>query len=412
MKAMKILIGDLRLAARNVRRNPKRSLVAIFTVCVGIVAFVLADGFIAWIFQEIREATIHSQLGHVQIVRPDYFNKGISDPYAYLLPAFSPDQATIESSPGFRTLAPRLSLNGLISKGEASIPFIGEGVSPAKEKELSSRMEIISGANLSQDDAPEVILGEGLARSIGVSIGDKVVLLATTTSGSTNAIEVTAVGVFATMYKDYDDIALRLPINIARRLMKVSGSNAWIVLFNKTELADTGIHYIENNLDTQYFQVVPWTQLADFYNKTVTLFSKQVSIVKTIIALIIILTISNTQMMNVLERTMEIGTNLALGLHRNAIMRLFLLEGCLVGIAGGTLGVLFGYALAGIISSIGIPMPPPPGMAHGYLGQILVTWPLMFDALLLALLTTLIASLFPAWKASHLNIVDALRCNQ
>lgn len=409
---MNRFIGDLGLAARNLRRNSRRTLVATSTIAFGIIAFILAGGFIAWIFQEIREATIHSQLGHVQIVRPDYFEKGISDPYAYLLPGQSHEHATIEATPGFKTLAPRLVLNGLISQGEATIPFLGEGVSPIQEKELSSRMEIISGTNLSQDDNSEVILGEGLARSLGVTPGSKVILLATTSSGSTNAVEVSVVGIFATMYKDYDDVALRLPINIARKLMKVSGATSWIVLFKSTDQAEKSTLHLANSLDSQNFQVVPWTKLADFYNKTVTLFSKQVGIVKVIIAMIIVLTISNTQMMSVLERTTEIGTSLAIGLRKSKVVHLFIIEGCLIGLFGGVIGIALGYTFAVAISAIGIPMPPPPGMAHGYLGQVLVTWPLVVDAFFLALITTLLASIFPAWKASRLNIVDALRCNQ
>ncbi len=405
-------IGDLGLAARNLKRNPRRTLVATLTVASGIIAFILAGGFIAWIFQEIREATIHSQLGHVQIVRPGYFEKGISDPYAYLLPERSEDLATITVTPHFKTLAPRLALNGLISMGETTIPFLGEGVSPAQEIELSSRMEIINGSNLSHDEQAEVILGEGLAKTLGAKPGDKVVLLATTSTGSTNAVEVTVTGVFATMYKDYDDVAIRLPISISRKLMRVSGATSWIVLFENTHQAEKSTQLIQNSLNGKNFQTVPWIELADFYNKTVTLFSKQVGVVKLIIALIIVLTISNTQMMNVLERTTEIGTSLAIGLRKSQVMQLFLLEGCFIGLLGGVLGIGLGFASAHAISAVGIPMPPPPGMAHGYLGQILVTWPLVIDALLLAMATTLLASIFPAWKASSLNIVDALRCNQ
>ena len=54
-------------------------------------------------------------------------------------------------------------------------------------------------------------------------------------------------------------------------------------------------------------------------------------------------------------------------------------------------------------------MPPPPGMAVGYTGEIMITWPLAVEALLLGLATSIIASLYPAWKASRMVIVDALR---
>jgi putative ABC transport system permease protein len=54
-------------------------------------------------------------------------------------------------------------------------------------------------------------------------------------------------------------------------------------------------------------------------------------------------------------------------------------------------------------------MPPPPGMARGFVGEILVTPGLVFDAVVLALLTALLASAYPAWKASRMVVADALR---
>jgi putative ABC transport system permease protein len=75
-------------------------------------------------------------------------------------------------------------------------------------------------------------------------------------------------------------------------------------------------------------------------------------------------------------------------------------------------GVLAGLGLAALISSIGVPMPAPPGMAHGYTGAILVTPRIAIEALVLAIVTTLVASIYPAWKASRNEIVDALRFNR
>lgn len=399
-------------AARNLWRNTNRTAVAVMTVAGGIVAFLLAGGFIAWIFQDMREATIHSQLGHFQIVRPGYFERGIADPYAFLLPAQSDAQVRIEQTPGFASLAPRLAFSGLASHGETTISFVGEGIDPVRERPISNRITIVAGRDLARADEPAALLGEGLARSMGVKLGDTIVLLATAANGSANAIEVQVVGTFATIAKDYDDSALRLPITLARKLMRVEGATAWVVLLDKTERTTEAIASISPHLPADQFEIVPWTSLADFYNKTVTLFSKQVDVVKIIIGLIIILTISNTQTMSVLERTTEIGTSLAIGLRRSRVMSMFVLEGTMIGFLGGMVGILLGYVLAEAISSVGIPMPPPPGMARGYIGQIIVTGSLLIDALILAFVTTLLASLMPAWKASRMNIVDALRTNQ
>lgn len=409
---MESLLADFRLALRNLRRNTRRTLVATLTVAFGIIALMLASGFIAWIFEQMREGTIHSQLGHIQVVRPNYFEKGIADPYSFLLPDQSAEKAVVEIMPGFKSLAPRLSFNGLISHGDTTIAFIGEGIDPLPEKAVSTSVRMISGKELTADNQNAVLLGEGLARSLGVAVGDLVVLLATAANGSPSAVEVNVVGTFATTAKEYDDTALRLPIQVARKLMKVKGATSWVVLLDKTERTAESTRYLREKLPGKQFEIVPWTVLADFYNKTVVLFSKQINVVKFIIGIIIVLTISNTQMMSVLERTTEIGTSLAIGLRRMALMRMFMAEGAVIGILGGSVGVLVGYVLAHAISAVGIPMPPPPGMNTGFFGEILVSPQLAAEALILAVLTTFIAGIAPAWKASRMNIVDALRTNQ
>lgn len=372
----------------------------------------LAGGFIAWIFQDMREATIHSQLGHAQIVRPGFFDKGIADPYAFLLPAHSDEQRTLTELPGLVALTPRLVLSGLISRGDTTVSFAGEGIDPVLEKPISNRITILGGNDLVRADEKRVLLGEGLATSLGASPGDTVVLLTTTASGSPSAVELMVAGIFATVTKEYDDSAIRLPISVARKLMRVAGATSWVVLLDAAGRTDSFVAAARSSLPANQFEVVPWTALADFYNKTVVLFSKQVTVMKFIIGLIIVLTITNTLTMSVLERTTEIGTSLAVGIRGADIMRLFVIEGVLIGVLGGIFGVILGTLLAMGISTIGIPMPPPPGMAHGYVGQIIVTPGLALDAVVLALVTTLVASAFPAWKAGRLNIVDALRYSQ
>ena len=77
----------VKLAARNLLRHRRRSLISIASVAFGIAALVVARGFTEWMFVDFREATIESQYGHVQITRPGYHEDGTSDPFRYLLPA-------------------------------------------------------------------------------------------------------------------------------------------------------------------------------------------------------------------------------------------------------------------------------------------------------------------------------------
>jgi putative ABC transport system permease protein len=203
-----------------------------------------------------------------------------------------------------------------------------------------------------------------------------------------------------------------MPIETARQLLRTKGSHIWMLLLNDTAQTDTMLTELRRKLASSDFEIVPWYVLADFYNKTVALFTRQIQAIKLIIALIVLLGISNTMTMSVMERVGEIGTYMALGTKRAAIMWRFMSEGILLGCLGGVLGLTIGLLLAITISSIGIPMPPPPGMTRGYTGEILVTWNMALESLMLATGTTVAASIYPAWKASRLPIADALRHNR
>lgn len=411
MIALSTVMLELDVAVRNVLRQRRRALFALLTIVGGVVALMLASGFIEWIFLQMRESTIQSQLGHVQVVRSGYFEGGAADPYANLLPA---DEAngelqSLSTAPGVQVVAPRLAFTGLISFGEATLSFSGEGVDPGKEIRLSKGIQIVSGEPMSPSDPTGLVIGEGLAANLGVKVGDRVVLLVTTKSRGVNGVDCHVRGIFSTYSKSFDDSSLRVPLVTARKLVKVAGATNWVVVLDRTDATSLFMEQYGAQLKSKGFDAVPWYDLADFYNKTVVLFSRQVGVVKLLIGMIIILSISNTLSMAVIERMNEIGTVMALGKRRKAVLRMFIIEGVILGLLGGALGVVVGYLLAHLISAIGIPMPPPPGMAKGYIGEIMITPLLVLDALLLAVGTTLIASIVPAWRASNVIIVDALR---
>jgi putative ABC transport system permease protein len=401
------------MAVRNLVRNRKRALMALLTIVAGVVCLVLADGFVRWILWAMQEVAIQSQYGHIQVVRPGYFSAGSADPYRFILPADGQTQKAIESEPGVRLVTPRLKLTGLISHGETSVSFMAEGVDPAKETQLSRALRIKEGRDLSGTSDREAILGNGLARNLGVGPGDTVALLTTTANGGINAVEVKVAGVFVTPSQAYDEVALRLPIGTAQALMKTQGAHMWLVLLDDTEATDRLLERLRERFPAQTsgLEFDPWYAHADFYNKTVELFSSQMNVLRLIIGFIIVLSISNMLVMNVLERTGEIGTLLAVGFRRQKILRLFAIEGLMLGLAGGVIGVVVGYGLAELISAIGIPMPPPPGMEEGFTAEIRVTGSVLASSFLVAFLTTALAGLYPAWKASRLQIVNALRHN-
>ena len=257
------------LASRNLYRQKKRTAIAMSSIVFGVVALLLSGGFIEWGLWFGRDSTIHSQLGHLQVTKPDYYTKGVSDPFKYLLPGDdSPELKAIRVLERVKAVGPRLTLTGLVSHKESSISFIGEGVDPVAEASLSRSISIREGKTLSADDPKGAILGSGLAANLDVKVGDSVVLLATTAGGGVNAVEVKVRGIFSTITKAYDDAALRIPIVTARKLLRVEGANVWVTLLDDNDSTRDQALAIRDLVSSERFQVLEWRELADFFNKT------------------------------------------------------------------------------------------------------------------------------------------------
>jgi putative ABC transport system permease protein len=403
----------LQTATKNVLRQVSRTSAALTAVVFGMVSMILAAGFIDWNLEFGRDHSIESQLGHLQVMKPGFLKLGRSDPHAYLLPAESAaDLAGLDDLPGYRVDAPRLLISGLASSGDTTLSFIGEGVDPVAEATLSASLRFPQGRNLLHDEPNTVIVGSGLAGNLQAGIGDTLVLIANTETGGISAVEARVVGIFESIFKAYDDVALRIPLPLARELMRTEGEHLRLVLLGHIGDTEAAVQQLREQLPAARYQVVPWQDMSDFYNKSVELFSKQVGVIYLIIAVIIVLAISNTMTMAVMERVGEIGTMMALGNRRRDILGIFLAEGCILGLLGATIGLVLGILLGLLVSAIGIPMPPGPVMAWGYEAGIRLSPGNLAKAAAIALTTTVLASLYPAWRASRLQIVDALRTRQ
>jgi putative ABC transport system permease protein len=408
---------NLKLAFRNVFRNRVRSLITLAAIAFGCISLIIAGGFFEDTFLQMREAYIHGHLGHIQVYKKGYLEKGNTRPFDYMIEHPQKVKELIASVDHVKFITPRLSFSGLLSTGENTVSVISQGVDPIGEKTIgiiegaSAGVAIEAGENLSSDDMYNVVIGTGLAKAMGSKVGDFIILVSNTVGGALNALDMKVKGVFFTASKEFDDRALRMPITAAQALLRTDGVQTLVVLLDKTEHTDTVKNSLmdlfkNKNLD---LELKPWYEMADFYNKTVELYGRQFFVLKLIIAIIVVLSIFNTINMSVWERAREIGTIMALGSKRYEVLKLFLLEGLILGILGGLLGIIVGTGLAYVISLIGIPMPPPPGANINWVAHIRVVPKLLFSSFLIALISSLLSSFYPAFRASRLVIADALR---
>lgn len=401
----------LKLAFRNIFRNRSRTALTLAAIITGVTAIIVSGGFVEDTFVQLRESTIHSRLGHLQVFRQGYLEYGQRDPSRYLISQPKQVIDALRPLPHVKEVMARLNFSGLANNGQADLPILGEGVEPGKEARLGTATTLVAGRALQDADTFGAAIGEGVATALQLKPGNYLTLMINTPEGALNTLEFQVVGVFRTFSKDYDDRAVRVPLAAAQELLTTPSVHSLVILLDNTEATDNVAGRVEEILGKQGYEVKTWHELADFYSKTVALYKRQFGALQFIILVMLVLSVASTINMAVFERTGEFGTLLAIGLRRPQIFKLVLLENILLGCLGGVLGMIVGVILARTISAIGIPMPPPPGSSIGYIAYIrLAPWALVAAAFI-GMLAATVAAVLPGRRASRLPVVDALRHN-
>jgi putative ABC transport system permease protein len=400
-----------KLALRNIFRNRMRTALTLAAIVSGVAAIILSGGFVEDVFVQLRESTIRSQLGHMQIFRQGYIEYGRREPSRYLIEQPQNITDAIRTIPHVQSVMTRVSFSGLANNGRADLPIVGEGVEPDKEARLGTATTLVAGRQLKDTDAFGAVIGEGVAAALQLQPGSVLNLMVNTPDGALNTLEFEVVGVFRTFSKEYDDRAVRIAQAAAQELLFTPAIHNVVVLLDDTGATDEVVAAIRSRLGGEGYEVKPWHELADFYNKTVSLYRRQFGALQAIILVMLVLSVASTVNMVVYERTGEFGTLLALGLRRQNVFRLVLIENTLLGLLGGLLGVIAGFALAALISHIGLPMPPPPGSNTGYTASIrIVPW-VFAAAAITGVLAASAAAILPGRRAARLPVVEALRHN-
>ncbi len=380
-------------------------------IAFGVAALIVSTGFVNDFLYQLREATIHSQFGHLQISKAGYSTAGKRDPYEYMIEDADKRAAQIGQIDSIVEVLPRISFSGLLSNGRTTYPIIGEGIDPQKERNLSSYMRFAAGGALPDKDKFTIIVGKGVASALDLHVGDPVVMLLNTRGGALNSLDFRIGGIFQTFSKEFDERAVRIPLAAAQELLSTQAVHTLVLVLSDTQRTDEVATILAARLPKKDFEIKPWYELADFYQKTVDLYQRYFYVLYAIILGLVLLGVANNLNMTIYERTGEFGTLMALGNRRWSVFRLILIETLFLGMIGSVTGVVLGGSFAAVISAVGIPMPPMPNTNTGYTAYIRVVPLEVFRSLFIGLTGSLVAALWPAQKASRREIAEALRHN-
>ncbi len=322
--------------------------------------------------------------------------------------------------------APYITAQGMLSYGQGVQGAIIRGVLPnAEDKvaDLGRHMKVGSLDNLRAGEFG-IILGADLAQALGAQVGDKVVVMApqgqfTPTGVVPRLKQFTLVGLFQIGMYEYDAGLALIHIDDAAKLYrmenKVSGLRLKLDdLFDAPGIA-TSLNAQLNRYGSAFY-VSDWTQQHANFFRAVQMEKRVMFIILTLIVAVAAFNIVSTLVMAVTDKRADIAIMRTLGASPMSIMLIFIVQGALIGVIGTVVGAVFGILIALNISTI---IPFIEHLLHVqflakdvyYISDLPsdLIWSDVITIVLMSFVLSLLATLYPSWKASKINPAEALR---
>jgi ABC-type lipoprotein release transport system permease subunit len=402
------MIQIFRMAWRDLGRNRRRSFFSALAVGLGLALLLFLAAFIQGEMTASINTSIKLMSGHLQVRANSYDEVKTSLKWADLVenPQQIADQ--IAGLEPVKAASPRLYASGIVGVGDETSGVRVIGIDPNSEASLPYKEGLLSGDWLSPDDREGLLLGKALTDKLGLKVGDPVNLSVNTSNGDVASQTFTLRGIFSTQAYAFDSANALLPLAKAQAITQADNHASTIFILLKDM---NQIDAVAPALQSSALKVLTWKNMNELLLLVEQLANSYMVFFYLIVLGISATVVINTLIMSVFERTREIGILTAIGMRSRRIMGMFLAESSLLAVGGIVLGLILGIILIGILARVGFPV-----------GQMKITGFILTDRIfpvltlkdtinlsVLALIITLLAGIYPAWLASHMEPVEALR---
>jgi putative ABC transport system permease protein len=402
---------SLRLAARNVLRNRSRSALTLGALFFGVAMTVLLAGFGNGLGVLMTNDFVNAKVGGLRVQRKGYADQRDNQPLKLNLAQGGAFEDKLRAVPGVAAVAPRLVFSGLVSNGNDATMFIGRGIDPDREYVvLPWARRDIEGQPIRADAPGRAVVGVELAQALKAPIGGTLIVQATTLGGQQNALDLEVGGTLAEASAFEVKRVVHVPLAFAQSLLRMPGKvSAYTIRVSEGADVDQVGDRLRAALGPEY-EVETWRQILPNLAAVITFQRVIMGVISTVFLIIVVFGVANTMAMSVFERTREIGTMMALGLRRERIGLLLVLEAALLATAGATAGAAVARAIVALLAQGGGFAFRAPGSTVARYNLIPVVPPFIMGLAVLGSITgALLAAAYPAWKATRLRPVDALR---
>ncbi len=399
---------------RGTRRNGFISFisgVSMLGIGLGVAALIIVLSVMNGFQKEVRDRML-GVLSHIEVFAPGG-------------EALANVALTLQEAQANRNVlgaAPFVAAQGLLARGEDMKGALVRGIDPALEPSVTELA-----ADLAQSVLPQlrpgefgVVLGAALARSLGVTTGDAVTLIAPsgqlTPAGVVPRLrQMTVVGLFDSGHFEYDSTLAFLHIDDAARIFRLEGPTGIRLKIRDLHEAREVALQLAGTLSGDLL-IRDWTRQNRTWFAAVQLEKRMMFIILTLIVAVAAFNLVSTLVMTVTDKRADIAILRTLGATPGSIMLVFVVQGAMVGIIGTFSGLLLGLGVAFNIDTIVPALEALLGASFlpqdVYLISQMPSDPQQADILPIAVISLVLAfaaTLYPSWRASRVNPAEALR---
>jgi ABC-type lipoprotein release transport system permease subunit len=400
----------LKISWRNIWRNKRRSLIVLSSVIIGVIAAILLDGLTMGMLNQMLSNQINSSISHMQIHKKGFNDNKTVQNY---LPDYRKTEEVVKNNPSVKHYSKRVITFGLLSSAANSSGVYINGIVPDEEKNITYIKSSIIEGNYITGDGREIVIGKNLAEKLDVGLGDKVVAMSNTPSGSVGSDVFRIAGIYETFSSEFDRINIYIPLSRAQQMLDIGDNIHEIAVITNDYNRVTAVkEEITKNLNSDY-EILSYIDLLPLLVVMLDMYKEMTWIINLIVGLALIFGIINVMLMAVFERIREFGVLISIGMKTSKLFMMIVIESFIIGIMGTGLGITLGLIIQAPLSKIGINLSIFAESLKSY-GVGAVIYPAasmdnLISLLIMIPFVSVIAALYPAYKAIKLEPVSAIR---
>jgi lipoprotein-releasing system permease protein len=387
------------------------SLISMLGMGLGVMALIVVLSVMNGFQKEIRARMLGAS-PHLEVVA----DGGRMENWQPLL-------GTVLHHPQVAAAAPYVAGQGMLSFGQSVQGVMVRGIDPSLETAITDLSNNIKAGKLTDLRSTEfgIVLGSDLARALGVRMGEKVMLIAPqgsiTPAGMMPRVkQFRVVGIFEIGMAPYDNSLALINLNDAQKLFQLGDAVTGIsTKLREIDQAPQVAAELQNQLP-QGLYANDWTHQNSNYFKAVQMEKKMMFIILSLIVAVAAFNIVSTLVMAVTDKQADIAILRTLGASPRSIMKIFMVQGVIIGLTGTLLGCFFGILLALNLNVV------VPFIEHLFGVQFLakdvyyiselpsdLRYAEVATVAALSFIISLLATLYPSWRASKTQPAEALR---